>query len=75
MLWEGCHTVARRSSETTPELTQVVTTRPSLLMFKLTAIMQVGHLGSCLTRKLTGRYAFDVICRPRVRDGHTIPEA
>ena len=30
---------------------------------KQTAIMQVGHLGSCLTRKLTGRYAFDVICR------------
>ena len=30
---------------------------------ELTAIMQVGHLGSCLTRELTGRYAFHVICR------------
>ena len=28
-----------------------------------TAIMQLGHLGSCLTRSETGRYAFRTICR------------
>ena len=28
----------------------------------MTAIMQLGHLGSWLTRSLTGRYTF-VICR------------
>ena len=28
-----------------------------------TAIMQLGHLGSCLTRSETGRYAFKTICR------------
>ena len=25
--------------------------------------MLLGHLGSCLTHSMTGRYAFNVICR------------
>ena len=37
--------------------------RYAQVCFSETAIMQLGHLGSCLTRSETGRYAFRTICR------------
>ena len=37
--------------------------RYAQICFSETAIMQLGHLGSCLTRSETGRYAFRTICR------------
>ena len=37
--------------------------RYAQVCFSETAIMQLGHLGPCLTRSETGRYAFRTICR------------
>ena len=37
--------------------------RYAQICFSKTAIMQLGHLGSCLTRSETGGYAFRTICR------------
>ena len=37
--------------------------RYAQICFSETAIMQLGHLGSCLTRSETGGYAFRTICR------------